>query len=237
MAQQCAKSKEGAKVAPAAAGHRQRLRRRFLASGLASLAEHEQLELLLTFAIMRKDVKALAKELLSRFGDLPGVLNAPVVSLEAQLGVGESAATLLKLMRELAPLLSVARKVEGVSIRTPDDLREDLIARASGLGEEVIGAVLLNQRNRILEWVILEEGIENRAQLYLKKLVRRCLDRRATGLILFHNHPAGDPKFSKQDIDLTQKLRQTLESLEIRLLDHLLLSGNEVHSYLTEVGF
>lgn len=217
-----------------ASGHRERLRRRWLSAGPEAFADHELIELLLCYAIPRKDVKPLARRLISRFGGIKALLEAPLSGLQAEEGVGEAAAVMLKLIRELS-LRGDKAALAGPTVRRPEDLRELVSVALSREPEECVGVILLDQRNRSQGLEVVERGIENRAQVYLKRVLRLALDRRATGLILVHNHPAGSAEFSKQDRDFTRRAKTALEAVDIRLLDHLLVAGDKVVS-MVETG-
>ena len=139
------------------------------------------------------------------------------------------------------PIIEQALKIlesevrEGEPITNPDPLKDILRLKYGKLKTEVIGGVLLDQSHRIIEITIFEHGIENRAHCYTKKIVARLLKKNASALILFHNHPSDSPEFSKQDIDFHKKIKAGLEFIEIRLLDHLLITKAAVYS-ATEKG-
>ena len=141
-------------------GHRQRLRERFLKSGLAGFGEHEVVELLLTLAMPRADVKPTAKELLNRFGNVRGVLDAPMSELRSVAGVGEVAAVALQVIRSAATLYlqqtSEAREV----VAEPQRLRDFWRMRIGGLQHEVFGVAYLDSAGAVLTdgVEILQEG-------------------------------------------------------------------------------
>ncbi len=213
---------------PSYTGHRQRLKQRWLAVGIDGFNERDQLELLLSFAVPRKDTHALARQLLTIYGDLSTVLKQPVAALQHRAKLGEHAAILLNLTAQLHR--HSRKSVQQVVVRTPRDVREYLLAEIGDSSEEQFYLLLLDQSNRILDAVQLEHGIENRAHIYLKKIVRLALDRYATGLICVHNHPSAQMHFSTEDIRMTEQLAQALAPLEIRLMDHFLVADGEVLS-------
>ena len=120
--------------------------------------------------------------------------------------------------------LLAAELREGLPIREPDYLKAMLRLKYGTKKIEYLGGILLDQQNKIIEEHIFERGIENRTVVYLKKIVQRLFKKHATGLILFHNHPSGTLEFSKQDLDLTKRLRDVLGELDIRLVDHVLVT-------------
>jgi DNA repair protein RadC len=209
-------------------GHRQRLKERWLSAGYTAFSERDRLEFLLTFALPRKDTKPIAQELLKTFGSLQRIGELEIEVLKNFPGLGEHSALLLSLVGHFNK--KPPRQLKGCIVKGPTDV-EDYLLRELGLcAEEKVLILLLDQANRILDAIELEHGIENRANVYIKKAVRAAFDRHATGLICVHNHPSGRGDFSPQDLTLTKELDQALRPLEIRLLDHFLVAGDEVVS-------
>ncbi len=217
--------------ADGARGHRERLRRRFARHGLDGFHDYEVLELLLTWAIPRVDVKPVAKRLLQRFGTLAGVFDATPAELAQVEGMGEKAALFLGLMRQAMARYLAAALPERPLLDRPERVRAHLRLLMQGRGMECFGAIFLNQQHRHLATEILFEGTVDRAAVYPRNLVKRALELDAKGVIVFHNHPGGAARPSREDIALTQGLDAALAPLEIRLLDHFLLAGREVLSF------
>ena len=214
-------------------GHRQRLKERWLSSGPSAFNERDKLELLLSFALPRKDTKPIAIDLLNQFGSLSAALRQPVERLCLIDGLGNHAGILLNLTGSVSSQ-KPDKALKGPIVKSPKDV-EDYLLREYGLcPEEKVILLILDQANRIIDAPILEEGIENRANVYLKKAVRMVFDRNGTGVILVHNHPSGQSEFSPQDIELTSKLDQALRPLEIRLLDHFLIANDQLLSMKSE---
>jgi len=174
----------------------------------------------------------LAILLLERFGRLDRVLDQDLESLSSVEGIGEHASILLRLCGDLRR--TPMENIKGQKVTGPDEVSDFLFRTLGGKAEEIFGLLLLDQANRILDWVIMEEGIENRAHVYTKKVVKVALDRGATGVICVHNHPAGQGNFSEQDTQLTRHLAEVLKAMEIRLLDHFLLADERVISMKEE---
>ena len=213
---------------PSYLGHRQRLKERWLSAGYTGFSERDRLELLLSYAIPRKDTKELAVQLLKTFGSLQNLLEQNVSNLIIFPGLGEHSAILLNLAGSLKKL--EPRQLRGTIVKSPVDVQDYLLRELGLAAEEKVLLLLLDQSNRILDALELEHGIENRANVYIKKAVRAAFDQHATGLICVHNHPSGRDDFSPQDLALTKELDQALKPLEIRLLDHFLVAGDEVFS-------
>ncbi len=216
---------------PGAGGHRLRLRERYNRTGLAGLLDHEKLELLLTYAIPRCDVKPHAKRLLARFGDLAGVLEANRWELEEVDGIGENASVLLRLIRGLGADYLEARLRDRETISGHRDAAAFARMKIGGASYENFMTIYLNSHNHVLHYEILE-GTVDHANVYLRNIIRTCIERHASGLIAIHNHPSGVCQPSSEDEQLTRMLKQSAELHRIRFLDHLLVSRNECRSIL-----
>jgi len=212
-------------------GHRERLRQRFAAHGFADFHDYEVLELLLTYAIPRVDVKPVAKRLLQIFGTLAGVFDASVAELSQTEGVGEKGAVFLTLIRQVE-IRYLASDLPGKTVfDRPEKVKAHLRMLVQGRGMECFGAVFTDQQHRHIATQILFEGTVDRTAIYPRNLVKRALELDAKGLILFHNHPGGTARASQEDIDLTRRMADACSALEIRILDHFLIAGVEVLSF------
>ncbi len=210
-------------AAPDYHGHRQRLRDRYRLSGLAGMLPYEKLELLLMFAIPRRDVKPIARALLLRFKDLAGVLEASVDELQEVPGIGEQAAVLLHLVRQLGAdyLETRMRRVE-----TLDSLASTVnFARMKigGNNMECFMTVYVDSHLQVIDFEIVE-GTVDRAMVYPRNLVLGCTRHHASGAILIHNHPSGVCKPSAEDRDVTDKILKVFNVAGIRLVDHVIIS-------------
>lgn len=203
-------------------GHRQRLKDRWRKAGIEGFEDHEILELLLSFALPRIDTKPLAKRLLMACGSLNGVWKLSLERLMAIEGISQHSATLIHLVAELAK--KPTSSLRGKKLNSPSDVSEYFLRTIGSAPEEFMYLVLLDQSNAVIDVVQCEHGIENRAQVYTKRVLRACFDYFATGLILVHNHPSGQLEFSQQDVKFTKHIKAALDAVEIRLLDHLLIT-------------
>ncbi len=211
--------------------HRKRLRQRFASHGLSGFQDYEVLELLLTYAIPRKDVKPMAKRLLQQFDSLVGVLDAPIEAIEAVEGLGQQSAILLHLIRELNIRYVLADLPQKPILDTPEKVKESLRLSMQGRKTECFGVIFLDQQHCYLQQEIMFEGTVDRAAVYPREIVRRALAVQAKAIIIFHNHPAGKKQASTADIDVTRNIETACHTLDIRLLDHFLLAGTEVLSF------
>ena len=205
-------------------GHRQRLRNRFLRGGPGSLQDYELLELLLTYAIPRTDVKPLAKNLLKHFGSFPGVLDASPAALMEVTGVKEASATLLPLVKACAAHYLKDGVLKGPRISSLSALVDYCRTAMGGLQDEQFRVLFLNSQNELIAEEIVQEGTVNQTVVYPRKVLELALKHKATGLILVHNHPSGHLKPSAADLELTRALVKASQSLNLTVHDHLIIS-------------
>jgi DNA repair protein RadC len=212
-------------------GHRQRLRDRFAKSGLDGFADYEVIELLLTLAIPRSDVKQPAKALIARFGNLRGILDAPIEELRAVPGIGSVTPVALKIIKAAATLY-LEQVAEGVEA-DEGQLERMWRMRIGSLGNEVFEVAYLDSGRRLLRDGVerLEEGTIDRAAVYPRKVIESALRRGAAALILVHNHPNGQVEPTEQDKLLTRALTLAAETVNIKILDHLIVSVDAVFSF------
>ena len=214
-------------------GHRNRLRERFLKSGFAGFAEHEVIELLLTLAIPRSDVKQQAKALIKRFDSLRGILDAPLAELRSVKGIGEVSAISLKIIRESATLDLQEASEETEVLLDPERLSNFWRMRIGALKHEVFAVAYLDSGYRLLRNGVetLQEGAVDRAAVYPRRVVEAALRRQAAGLVLAHNHPNGHVQPSEHDKVLTRAIVLAAETINLRVVDHLIVSPEETFSF------
>lgn len=213
--------------------HRQRLRNRFLKSGLDGFADHEIVELLLTLAIPRADVKGPAKALLQRFGSLRAILDAPIEELQEVKGIGSVAPVALRIIRAAATLY-LQQRAEGVEpLADGSHLENTWRMRIGTLRDEVFEVAYLDSGRRLLRDGIerLEEGTTDRAAVYPRRVVESALRRGAAALVLAHNHPNGHVEPTEQDKVLTRALVLAAETVHLKIVDHLIVSVDAVFSF------
>jgi len=217
-------------------GHRRRLRERFEKSGLEGFAEYEFVELLLTLAIPRSDVKQPAKELIARFGNLRGIFDAPLSELRAVRGLGEVAPVALCIIRAAADLYLQQRAEQRESFANPEALHRFWRSKIGALQHEVFQVAYLDSAYTLLRDGIetLEEGTIDRAAVYPRRVMEAALRRGAAALVFAHNHPNGNVQPSEQDKTLTRALVLAATTLQIKVLDHVILSTDAVFSFRKE---
>lgn len=213
-----------------AAGHWERLRQKYRKAGHGGLLDYEKLELLLTFAISRRDVKPIAKALLKRFGSLSGIIDATEKQLTEVPGVGENVALLIHLMKGLyTDYLYEQVKGREVLSSTQEVLRYAKM-KLAGLEHEVFMVIYLNTQNEVIGDEILVEGTIDQLYIHPRQLMTRALNMSARGIILLHNHPSGTPSPSPADIQLTRSIKIAAEAVRLDILDHLIIARNSCYS-------
>lgn len=171
-------------------GHREKVRARFLTAGLDAFADHEALELLLYYAIPRRDTNPIAHALMERYGSLSAVLEAPVEDLRKVEGIGESAAVLLRLVPQLSRKARLADARETV-LNSAERAGAYLLELFAGLSREVLYQLCLDQKGKLMACKRLSEGSANSTDLNIRLLVENAILTSASAVILSHNHPSG----------------------------------------------
>ena len=207
-----------------AAGHRDRLRQRFLADDGAAMPDYELLELLLFSAVPRRDTKPMAKALIGRFGSLAGVLAAPPSALQSVDGIGDGAATLLKAVRAAGIRLTRAEVQNRPVLSSWDKVVDYCRARIGHETTEHFWVLYLDRKNAVLADEQQSRGTVDHAPVYPREVVRRALELGASALILVHNHPSGDPTPSRADIDITKTVVDAASALDIAVHDHIVIA-------------
>lgn len=215
-------------------GHRDRLRARFERAGIAGLQDYEVLELLLFYALPRKDVKPLAKDLMRRFGSLKGVLDAEYAALKGVPGIGRQAAIFVRLVRDVGSLYLQQRAEEKEQISSTRELIDYCLSSMGGLKDEHFAVIYLNARNKIIKVETIQEGIVNQAVVYPRKVLEKALTHKASAIILVHNHPSGHVRPSDADIRLTRVLQDAARVMDIVLHDHLIVGEHRFFSFREE---
>lgn len=217
--------------------HRMRLRERFKANGLDDFQQHQVLELLLFYAIPRKDTNEIAHVLLAEFGSLAGVMDAPIEELVKVKGIGDGAATLLKLIPGVCRLYFDDKNTLGALLQSTEDIVKFLIPKFVGETEEKVMLLCLDNRNRVVGCPMICRGDVVSANFTPRRVVETAIKYRATNVVLSHNHPMNDALPSRADLDTTFKLHETLQQVNIRLLDHIIVSGGDAVSIRDSGGF
>jgi len=214
-------------------GHRQRLRARFLKSGLQGFGDYEVVELLLTLAIPRADVKPQAKALIAKFGNLRGILDAPIAEQRALDGIGEVAPVALQIIRAAATLYLQQSVESSDALANQASIADFWRMRLGAAPNEVFEVAYLDSAYRLLRDGVetLEEGTIDRASVYPRRVVAAALRKNAAALLIAHNHPNGNVAPTENDKLITRAIVLAAETVSLRVVDHLIVSRDEVFSF------
>jgi DNA repair protein RadC len=213
------------------AGHRERLRQKFLNHGLKKLTDEETVELLLTLGTPRRDCKQIAREALCHFQGLAGVLEAPEDQLRQVPGIGPKNALGLKLVHEVARRFLRERLKGREFISSSKEVYEYLIHSLRDLKKEIFKVIFLNGRNEVIQVETLFEGSLTSSAVYPREVIKSALEHHAAALVFAHNHPSGDPTPSSQDFTITRDLFLAGKIMSIQVLDHLIIGRNRYYSF------
>ena len=207
-------------------GHRERRRQQFLAHGLEPFAEHEALELLLYYAVPRRDTNAIAHALLQKFGSLDAVFSAPVEELMRVEGVGESAAVLIRLVVPLYRRIRLSAGQETI-LNSTERAGEFFLGRFAGEKREIMYQACLDAKGKLLNVQKLSAGDVNFVHADIRRIVENALLTRASAVILAHNHPSGVALPSEDDNATTLQVQDVLQSVGVRLFDHIIVADDD----------
>ncbi|MEN8208345.1 MAG: DNA repair protein RadC [Candidatus Fermentibacteria bacterium] len=214
-------------------GHRKRLRDRYLSGGIRGFSDRDALELLLTYAVPRKDTKEIAQRLLEKFGSLGAVFKQPPSMLQLVNGIGPSASVLINMVTSVTAMSLKPGKGSQI-IDSPRKVKDYLETMMGTLRKEKLIALLLDSSNRLISECVLEFGTVDRAAVHPRNLLEKIIATGATAVILVHNHPGGAKKASQEDINLTRRLSELGKSLGFRVLDHMIVADGETLSLREE---
>lgn len=216
-------------------GHRDRLRQRFLDSAGQGMPDYEMLELLLFRSIPRRDVKALAKTLIARFGSFAEVLGASIERLREVPGVGEATATDIKIVEAASRLMARGQMGKRNILSSWAALIDYCKVSMAFAEVEQFRLLFLDKKNGLIADEVQQTGTIDHTPVYPREIIRRALELGATAMILVHNHPSGDPTPSQADIRMTQDVIAIAKPMGIVVHDHLII-GRNGHSSFKALG-
>ena len=221
------------KEEPSYIGHRQRLKERFLMSYGTDMADYEALELLLTYTIPRRDVKPLAKRLIKEFGSFANVISAPIEKLVKIDGIKENSATLIKFVEFSAKKLSWQNLAfEDTPYISSTDLLIEFCRCSMGYSDvEVIRIIYTDAKLKVISSEVLQKGSVSSVSINPREIVTRALNKSASGIIMVHNHPTGDPRPSSNDVEATKRVKQACDVVGISLHEHIIITPSDYYSF------
>lgn len=215
-------------------GHRQRLRQRFLLGEGKDMADYELIELLLTLAIPRKDVKPLAKKLLQNFASFANVITAPDCRLREVDGIKDSSVMVLKLVKVAAQRLCWQNLAsDDLPVLLNVDNLIDYCRSAIAYAEvEELHVLYLDAKLHIIGNELIQRGGVSSVNASPREIVKKAINQNAAGIIMVHNHPSGSPKPSENDLSLTLKIGQACQLMGIQLQEHIIITKSDYFSFL-----
>ena len=212
-------------------GHRSRLRERFLLSGLESVAEYELLEMILFSAFPRGDVKPLAKTLLKKFKNFAGVINASEQELSQIKGIGQAGIAAIKVILYSSQILLKHKAEKGLQQSSLQQVIDYCKVTMENLKNEQLRLLYLDKKNQLILEEVQQEGTVDHTPIYTREVIKRALEVGASGIIIVHNHPSGDPTPSQSDIIATRDIKSASEKLDIKILDHIVIGKGAYISF------
>ena len=209
------------------AGHRKRLREKFLELGIEAFTNQEVIELLLTLGTPQKDCKEIARNALGHFGSLPAVLSASPAELQQIKGIGPINGFAIHFVHGVARSY-LKHRIEGKNyLRSSKEVSEYLIHSMRDLEHEIFKVIFLDADHGIITTEIITEGTITANTIYPREVIKSALKYNAAAMIIAHNHPSGNNAPSPEDKRLTRSMHLTCALMNIRLLDHLIIAGSD----------
>ena len=212
-------------------GHRKRLRERFTQSGLTAFLDYEIVELLLTLGTPRKDCKPQAKEAITRFKTLRGILEAPPDELRRIKGITAHNVFVIKFMQEITREFLKEQVLDKPYCRSSREVFDYLYHSMRDLKKEIFKVMFLDSQNRVVVIEDLFEGTLNASAIYPREIIQGAVKHNAAALIFVHNHPAGNPQPSDNDKRITQDLVFAGNIMQLKVLDHIIIGENRYFSF------
>ena len=208
-------------------------RARLLKFGAEHLTVAELLCICFGFGLPGEDALTLARRLLSKYGDLDGLLQACCDDLRKERGLGNARVAQLKAMHELALRYNEERLYKepvGQLLSDAHVVARFLQRKMANAQSEAFGVMYLDSRHRLISFEIPFKGSVDRAHVYPRELLRRCVVTNAAAVVLSHNHPSGVAEPSHADIELTRSLVSLLRQIDVRVLDHIIVARSQTTS-------
>jgi DNA repair protein RadC len=210
-------------------GHRQRLKEKYLSNGLEHFSDHEVIELLLFYAIPRKNTNEIAINMINEYGSLAGLCEADPRDICNNCEVSENTAILISLVSSLSGryIGDKENKYNDETLSKPEYAGEYAIKLFYGKHYEHFYLICLNSQNKINHAAVVQKGTLNEVPVYTRIIVELALRHKAHSVILTHNHPGGSLVPSQDDINITNAVKAALDTINIKVNDHIIVAGNK----------
>lgn len=209
----------------------ERPREKLLANGAMALSDAELLAIFLRIGVTGKSAVDLARDLLTRFSSLNGIFAATLPEIEQVHGMGVSKFVQLQAIFEMSRRALLEEMQERDVLTSPQAVRQYLSLKIGALPREVFMIIFLDAQHRVLAIEEMFSGTLTQTSVYPREVVKRSLHHNAAAVIFAHNHPSGVPEPSQADRMLTDSLKAALTLIDIRVLDHFVVAGNQVVSF------
>ena len=216
--------------------HRHRIKEKYKLNGFSGWLEYEILEYILFYAIPQKDTKLIAKELLRRFKTIKGVLDANENELEEVSGISKHSSLFLKMFKDISKIYLENEIQRRDVLSTPHAVVDYFKTVLGGAYDEELRVLFLDNGNKLIKAEVIQKGTVNQSVVYPRKIVERALYHHAVSIILAHNHPGGTLNPSQEDKSVTQRVKSALQTVDISLLDHIIIGSNEGYFSFREIG-
>lgn len=207
-------------------GHRDRLRKKFISNGFDGFENHEVLELMLYYAIPRKDTNPIAHKLLDLFGSVSAVLDAPLDTL-IDAGLSYNAAVYLRTFPEISRIYLDDKHNNDKKVVTEENLGDIILPKFIGRDYEAVLLLLLDAKYKEVFCGIISKGSVNACEVYVRKIIETSVLYNAKFAVLAHNHPSGVALPSGQDLETTKKVSEALKLIMVTLIDHVIVADND----------
>lgn len=217
--------------------HRKRLREQYMRNIDSEMSDREMLELLLTYAIPRKDVKPYVYTLLNEYKTIENILNADINRLMNVEGIGETSAIMLNLLGKIYNHIEEENKKTPKSINNIETAKDIVVDHIGSLSYEKFIAITLGIKNKIINIHDISDGSSSYAFVDKQKLLRKVLNDGAISVIIAHNHPNGNLEPSAEDLNTTVNILGFLRELDVKLIDHIIASKNDSLSLAGSIDY
>jgi len=212
-------------------GHRQRVRNRYIESGMDSFEDHQVLEMLLFYSIPMKDTNEVAHRMINEFGSLSGVFEANPEEIQKRCNVTQNTAILVSMIPSLARRYFKIKWGDKPVLNSSSKAGEFAVSLFAGRKYEAFFVICLDSQNRINHASLVHEGTINEAPVYPRIIAETALRHQANSVILAHNHPGGTLQPSIADMEVTKKIKIALEAMAIPVVDHIIVAGESYVSF------
>ena len=206
----------------------ERPKEKLLTYGAESLSNSELLAIILRTGTQGENVLQLSSRLLSELEGLDGVLSANFNDITSIKGIKEGKASQILALSELFRRFRTLKSMKkDIKINSPKDLADLLMGEMNELVQEVLKVVLLSTKNIIVGSKDVFKGSLNMSVVHPREIFKQAIDKNSASIIICHNHPSGDPTPSKEDINITLRIKECGNIMGIQLVDHIIIGNNK----------